>query len=102
VLKSVIAGCMCATPTKILNERTAQSNAASKGAGVLTRARLSASIFFGRVRNHGAKIWMITGTSRRLGAEIATAVLAAGDKVVATARKVRALEFPGANENLQS
>ena len=32
------------------------------------------------------KTWLITGASRGIGAEIATAVLAAGDKLIATAR----------------
>src|ERR1700740_1559988 len=34
-----------------------------------------------------AKIWLITGSSRGLGRALAEAVLAAGDKLVATARK---------------
>jgi NAD(P)-dependent dehydrogenase (short-subunit alcohol dehydrogenase family) len=34
-----------------------------------------------------SKVWFITGSSRGLGAEIAKAALAAGDRVVATARK---------------
>jgi NAD(P)-dependent dehydrogenase (short-subunit alcohol dehydrogenase family) len=46
-----------------------------------------------------AKVWMITGASRGFGAEIAKAVLAAGDKVVATARKVEALEQIGNDAN---
>src|SRR6266481_5793382 len=34
-----------------------------------------------------AKVWLITGSSRGLGRALAEAVLAAGDKLVATARK---------------
>jgi NAD(P)-dependent dehydrogenase (short-subunit alcohol dehydrogenase family) len=45
------------------------------------------------------KIWMITGASRGLGAEIVKAVLAAGDKVVATARKISALDYLGKDPN---
>ncbi len=37
------------------------------------------------------KAWMITGASRGLGAEIAKAVLAAGDQLIATARDAQAL-----------
>jgi len=46
------------------------------------------------------KVWMITGASRGFGAEIAKAVLGAGEKVVATARKVEALDHLGNNDNL--
>jgi NAD(P)-dependent dehydrogenase (short-subunit alcohol dehydrogenase family) len=45
------------------------------------------------------KIWMITGASRGFGAEIAKAVLATGDKVIATARKVSALDYLGKDSN---
>jgi NAD(P)-dependent dehydrogenase (short-subunit alcohol dehydrogenase family) len=38
------------------------------------------------------KVWMITGASRGFGAEIAKAVLASGDKLIATARNVNALD----------
>src|ERR1700733_8800100 len=46
-----------------------------------------------------SKVWFLTGSSRGLGSEIARAALAAGHRVVATARKpeqLRALveEFP--------
>ncbi|MGO9604960.1 MAG: oxidoreductase [Candidatus Binataceae bacterium] len=41
------------------------------------------------------KIWMITGASRGIGAEIAKAVLASGDKLIATARDAHALEHLG-------
>ncbi len=33
-----------------------------------------------------SKVWLITGSARGLGLHIAEAVLAAGDKLVATAR----------------
>jgi hypothetical protein len=46
------------------------------------------------------KVWMITGASRGLGAEIAKAVLAVGDKLIATARNAKALDRLGGNENL--
>jgi NADP-dependent 3-hydroxy acid dehydrogenase YdfG len=51
------------------------------------------------------KVWMITGASRGFGAEISKAVLAAGDKLVATARNTKGLEHlgnngRGANSNL--
>ena len=46
------------------------------------------------------KVWFITGASRGFGAEIAQAVLAAGGKVVATARKLESLDHLGKNENL--
>jgi NAD(P)-dependent dehydrogenase (short-subunit alcohol dehydrogenase family) len=38
-----------------------------------------------------SKIWFITGASRGIGAEVAKAALAAGDKVVATGRNVEQL-----------
>lgn len=38
-----------------------------------------------------SRVWMITGTSSGLGREIARAALAAGDRVVATARQVAGL-----------
>ncbi|MCU7370718.1 oxidoreductase [Paucibacter sp. O1-1] len=39
-----------------------------------------------------SKIWFITGASRGIGAEVAKAALAAGDKVVATGRNVEQLK----------
>lgn len=39
------------------------------------------------------KTWFITGASRGLGAQIAHAVLAAGDNLVATARDVKSLHY---------
>jgi NADP-dependent 3-hydroxy acid dehydrogenase YdfG len=38
-------------------------------------------------------VWMITGASRGLGAEIAKAALAAGEKVIATGRGRDGLNF---------
>ncbi|MBO7743185.1 SDR family NAD(P)-dependent oxidoreductase [Paenibacillus sp. MWE-103] len=40
-----------------------------------------------------SKVWFITGSSRGFGRELAKAVLANGDKVVATARRLDQLEF---------
>lgn len=48
----------------------------------------------------GNKVWLITGASRGFGAEIAQAVLKNGDKVVATARNPKSLEFLGKSNNL--
>ena len=39
-----------------------------------------------------SKIWLITGSSRGLGRALTEAVLAAGDRVVATARKPEQLD----------
>ncbi|HSY24428.1 MAG TPA: SDR family NAD(P)-dependent oxidoreductase [Polyangiaceae bacterium] len=39
-----------------------------------------------------SKVWLVTGSSRGLGLEIAKAVLAAGDRLVATARNPRDLQ----------
>ncbi len=49
-----------------------------------------------------ARTWLITGAARGLGAEITKAALAAGDCVVATARKASEVEkaFPVAGEKL--
>jgi NAD(P)-dependent dehydrogenase (short-subunit alcohol dehydrogenase family) len=46
------------------------------------------------------KIWLITGASRGLGAEIAKAVLAAGDTLIATARNQTDLQLLGSSEHL--
>src|SRR6201746_1993181 len=43
---------------------------------------------------------MITGASRGFGAEIAKAALAAGDKLIATARKLNALDYLAKNPNV--
>lgn len=48
------------------------------------------------------KVWLITGASRGIGAEIAQTVLAAGQKLVASARNVRSLDYLGSNEDLFS
>jgi NADP-dependent 3-hydroxy acid dehydrogenase YdfG len=46
------------------------------------------------------KIWMITGASRGLGAEVAKAALAAGEKVIATGRGRDGLNFPADHDSL--
>ena len=46
------------------------------------------------------KVWMITGASRGIGAEIAKAVLAAGHKLIATARNAHDLDHLGRSEDL--
>jgi NAD(P)-dependent dehydrogenase (short-subunit alcohol dehydrogenase family) len=46
------------------------------------------------------KVWMLTGASRGFGSEIAKAALEAGENVVATARKVEALDHLGNSDNL--
>jgi len=38
------------------------------------------------------KIWFVTGSSRGLGRKLVEAILAAGDKVIATARKPEELK----------
>jgi NAD(P)-dependent dehydrogenase (short-subunit alcohol dehydrogenase family) len=40
------------------------------------------------------KVWMVTGASRGLGAEVAKAALASGDKVIATGRNKEGLDNP--------
>jgi NAD(P)-dependent dehydrogenase (short-subunit alcohol dehydrogenase family) len=44
------------------------------------------------------KVCMMTGASRGLGAELAKAAVAAGDKVIATGRETRGLNCPGNQE----
>ncbi|WP_405182085.1 SDR family NAD(P)-dependent oxidoreductase [Nocardia sp. NBC_01377] len=44
-----------------------------------------------------AKTWLVTGTSRGFGRELARAVLARGDNLVATARRPKELTFVGDN-----
>jgi len=48
------------------------------------------------------KVWLVTGCSRGLGREIARAVLGAGQRLVATAREARDLEFLGASDRLRA
>jgi len=48
------------------------------------------------------RIWLITGASRGIGAEIAKAVLSSGDKLIATARAVAGLAHLGTHQNLLS
>lgn len=46
------------------------------------------------------RVWLITGASRGFGAAISKAVLAAGDKLIATARTMQGLQHLGTNGNL--
>lgn len=46
------------------------------------------------------KTWLITGTSRGLGSEIAKAVLAVGDRLIATARNQSDLKYLGAAKDV--
>ncbi|HXU64437.1 MAG TPA: SDR family NAD(P)-dependent oxidoreductase [Polyangia bacterium] len=48
-----------------------------------------------------SKVWFVTGCSRGLGREIARAVLAAGHRLVATARNVGDLDFLESSEHLR-
>ena len=48
------------------------------------------------------RVWLITGASRGIGADIARAVLTSGDKLVATARHSADLAHLGASHNLLS
>jgi NAD(P)-dependent dehydrogenase (short-subunit alcohol dehydrogenase family) len=47
-----------------------------------------------------AKVWMVTGASRGIGAEIAKAAVAAGDKLIATARDARSFDRFKGNDNV--
>jgi len=49
-----------------------------------------------------SKVWLVTGCSRGLGREIAEAVLAAGHRLVATARDPGDLAFLAASERLRT
>ncbi len=49
-----------------------------------------------------SKVWLITGCSRGLGRALAEAVLAAGDRLVATARSESDLTFLPLGENLRT
>ncbi len=46
------------------------------------------------------KTWLITGASRGFGAEIAKAVLAAGDRLIATARNQTDLQQFGTSKDV--
>jgi NAD(P)-dependent dehydrogenase (short-subunit alcohol dehydrogenase family) len=45
------------------------------------------------------KVWLVTGASRGLGAEVAKAALASGDKVVATGREKQGLDNPSHSDS---
>ncbi|RYE81512.1 MAG: SDR family NAD(P)-dependent oxidoreductase, partial [Myxococcales bacterium] len=49
-----------------------------------------------------SKVWLITGCSRGLGRELAQAVLAAGDRLVATARDPRDLAYLSPGDRLRT
>lgn len=49
---------------------------------------------------HNIKTWLITGASRGIGAEIARAVLASGDNLIAAARRTSAMEGFGPSERI--
>jgi len=49
-----------------------------------------------------SKVWLVTGCSRGLGRELAHAVLAAGHRLVATAREPRDLAFLPASDRLRT
>ena len=46
------------------------------------------------------RVWLITGASRGIGAEIARAVLTSGDRLIATSRNLGDLAHLGTAENL--
>lgn len=46
-------------------------------------------------------VWFVTGASRGIGREIARAALAAGHRVVATARDPESMDLPGPKDRLQ-
>lgn len=48
------------------------------------------------------RVWLITGASRGIGADIARAVLASGDRLVATSRHISGLSHLGRSDNLLS
>ena len=48
----------------------------------------------------GNRVWLVTGASRGIGAEIAKAVLATGDTLIAAARTPSTLVFLGSSDRL--
>ena len=48
----------------------------------------------------GNRVWLVTGASRGIGAEIAKAVLASGDTLIAAARTPSSLDFLGDSDRL--
>jgi NAD(P)-dependent dehydrogenase (short-subunit alcohol dehydrogenase family) len=49
-----------------------------------------------------SKVWLVTGCSRGLGSKLAEAVLAAGDRLVATSRNLRDLDFLPSGDRLRT
>ena len=49
-----------------------------------------------------SKVWLVTGSSRGLGRALAEAVLAAGDRLVASARDPRDLDFLASSDRLRT
>jgi NAD(P)-dependent dehydrogenase (short-subunit alcohol dehydrogenase family) len=49
-----------------------------------------------------SKVWLVTGCSRGLGSKLAEAILAAGDRLVATSREVRDLDFLPSGDRLRT
>jgi NAD(P)-dependent dehydrogenase (short-subunit alcohol dehydrogenase family) len=49
-----------------------------------------------------SKVWLVTGSSRGLGRDLTQAILAAGHRLVATARNPRDLAFLGEHERLRT
>jgi NAD(P)-dependent dehydrogenase (short-subunit alcohol dehydrogenase family) len=49
-----------------------------------------------------SKVWLVTGCSRGLGRQLAEVVLAAGDRLVATSRDVRDLDFLPPGDRLRT
>src|SRR5687768_2147650 len=46
------------------------------------------------------RVWLVTGASRGIGTEIAKAVLASGDNLIATARTTASLAYLGTSDRL--
>lgn len=55
-----------------------------------------------RDESRGAKVWLVTGCSSGFGESLVPAILARGDKVIATARQVSDLEYLGDVKNVEA